>query len=211
VTSRGTRGGGASRRPRRAAVWLTLATLLGAPPPALAQSGGPAPASDPLAGRFGGPFSLVAQDGRRVTDADLRGRYLLITFGYTHCPDVCPTDLAVMAQAIDALGPAGERIQPVFVTVDPGRDTQQVLADYVASFHPRLLGLGGSEAEVAAVARAYKVHRLKVLTSPGQTEDYLVDHSSLTYLMGPDGGFLTLFPTGTTAGRMAAAIRTYLR
>ena len=165
---------------------------------------------DPLAGRFGGPFSLVAQDGRRITERDFAGRFVLITFGYTHCPDVCPTDLVAMAQALDALGEAGGRVQPVFVTVDPARDTPAVLAAYVASFHPRLLGLSGAEAEVAAAAKAWKVHRRKVLTSPGSTEDYLVDHGSLIYLMGPDGGFLTLFPANTPGETMAAAMRKYL-
>lgn len=188
---------------------LLLLALLPRGQAAMAQEAGSA--ADPLARRFGGAFSLVAPDGRRVTDRDLRGRFVLVTFGYTSCPDICPTDLAVMAQALEALGPPAERIQPLFVTVDPARDTPDVLRDYVASFHPRLLGLTGSEAEVAAAARAYKVHRRKVLSSPGQTEGYLVDHSSLTYLMGPDGGFLTLFPTGTTADRMAAALRTYVK
>jgi protein SCO1/2 len=182
--------------------------------PAAAQEGAPAApstgaAADPLAGRFGGSFSLVAQDGRRVTEHDLSGRFALITFGYTHCPDVCPTDLLAMAQALQALGPAGERIQPVFVTVDPARDTPAVLAEYVASFHPRLLGLSGTEAEVAAAAKAWKVHRRKVLPSPG-AQDYLVDHGSLIYLMGPDGRFLTLFPAGTTGETMAKAIRRYV-
>jgi protein SCO1/2 len=185
-----------------AALGLSLSAL--SPSAVLAQA-------DPLAGRFGGAFTLTAPDGRRVSDRDLLGRYVLITFGYTRCPDVCPTDLAVMSQALDALGPAAERIQPVFVTVDPARDTPALMGEYVASFHPRLLGLSGSEADVAAAAKAYKVHRRKVLTTPGQTDDYLVDHSSLTYLMGPEGGFLTLFPTNTPANRMAAALKTYVR
>lgn len=201
---------------RRAALLaLGVALLAGVPARAQSPQAAPAPASDPLAGRFGGAFSLTAPDGRRVTEADLRGRFTLITFGYTHCPDVCPTDLAAMAQAIDALGPRGDRVQPVFVTVDPQRDTPAILAEYATSFHPRLLALGGTEAEVAAAAKAYKVHRRKVLTSPasstsGPTADYLVDHSSLIYLMGPDGGFLTLFPANTPVDRMVAALQTYL-
>jgi protein SCO1/2 len=198
-----------------AAAGFALAALALAATPAPAQDQAPAAApsapkgSDPLAGRFGGPFSLVAQDGRRVTERDLAGRFVLITFGYTHCPDVCPTDLLAMAQALEALGPAGERIQPVFVTVDPARDTPDVLAEYVASFHPRMLGLSGSEAEVAAAAKAWKVHRRKVLPSPG-SQDYLVDHGSLIYLMGPDGTFLTLFPANTPGATMATAIRRYV-
>ncbi|MFO1148991.1 MAG: SCO family protein [Alsobacter sp.] len=179
-----------------------------------AQQQGPAPptpavAADPLAGRFGGPFSLLAQDGRRVTERDVAGRFVLVAFGYTHCPDVCPTDLMAMAKALEALGPAGERILPVFITVDPARDTPAVLAEYVASFHPRMLGLTGTEAEVSAAAKAWKVHRRKVLPAPG-AQDYLVDHGSLIYLMGPDGRFLTLFPAGTSGETMAAAVKRYL-
>lgn len=194
---------------RAGAALALLCGVVLSPVAARAQAPSPA-AADPLAGRFGGAFSLVAPDGRRVSDADLRGRYVLITFGYTHCPDVCPTDLAAMAQAIDQLGARGDIVQPVFVTVDPARDTPAILAEYASSFHPRLLALGGSEAEVAAAARAYKVHRRKVLTAPDQTTDYLVDHSSLIYLMGPDGSFLTLFPANTPVDRMAAALTTYL-
>ena len=183
---------------------LALALLVLAPIGALAQS-------DPLAGRFGGAFALTAPNGQRVRDVDLHGRYALIYFGYTHCPDLCPTDLAVIAQAVDALGPLGEMIQPVFVTVDPARDTPELMGEYVASFHPRLLGLGGSEADVVAAAKAFKVHRRKVLTRPDQTTDYLVDHSSLTYLIGPDGTFLTLFPTHTPADKMASTLKTYVK
>jgi protein SCO1/2 len=201
------------RRPgRRVAALLAVAVAWGAWGFALLAHS-PLPASaqeDPLAGRFGGPFSLVAQDGRRVTERDFAGRFVLVTFGYTHCPDVCPTDLVAMAQALDAVGESGERIQPVFVTVDPARDTPALLKEYVASFHPRLLGLSGSEAEVAAAAKAWKVHRRKVLTAPGSADDYLVDHGSLIYLMGPDGRFLTLFPANTPGETMAAAIRKYL-
>ncbi|MBL8590160.1 MAG: SCO family protein [Methylobacteriaceae bacterium] len=161
-----------------------------------------------MAKRFGGPFALTTHDGRRVTEADFRGRFLLIFFGYTRCPDVCPTGLATMAAALDALGPRAERLQPVFVTLDPARDTPPALADYVASFHPRLIGLTGSESEIAAVARAFRVHRVKY--QPAAGGDYAVDHGSLTYLMGPDGGFLTLIPHGATPGRMADVLRRYL-
>jgi protein SCO1 len=212
---------GAGRSPGRATALLLA--VLGVMIPAAARAEAPvAPLpptdkpgtvgrpGDPLAGRFGGAFALIAPDARPVTDSVLHGRFVLITFGYTHCPDVCPTDLATMGQAIDALGKRGDMVQPVFVTVDPARDTPDVLAAYASSFHPRLLALSGSEAQVAAAARAYKVHRRKVLTSPGQTQDYLVDHSSLMYLMGPDGGFVTLFPANTPVDRMVAALKTYL-
>lgn len=164
---------------------------------------------DPLAGRFGGPFSLIAHDGRRVSDADFRGRFILIYFGYTRCPDVCPIDLLTMGEALKKLGREADGIQPLFITVDPARDTKELLADYVTSFHPRLLGLTGSEAEVADAARAWKVHRVKY-TPANDPGSYGVDHSSLTYLMGPDGKFRTLIPHNTSAERMAEIVRSYL-
>lgn len=164
---------------------------------------------DPLADRFGGPFMLIAHDGKRVTDADFRGRFMLVYFGFTHCPDVCPVDLLVMGQALKQLGKDAARIQPLFITVDPARDTITLLADYVASFDPRILGLTGSEAEIAAAVRAYKVHRVKY-TPANDPDGYSVDHSSLTYLMGPDGKFRTLIPHNTSAERMVEIIRPYL-
>lgn len=188
---------------QRAALATFVWTLVA---PALAAS--PGADGDPLAKRFGGPFALTTHDGRRVTGADFRGWFLLLFFGYTRCPDVCPTGLATMAAALESLGAAADRVQPVFITVDPASDTPQALADYVASFHPRLIGLTGSEGEIAAVTRAFRVHRVKY--QPAAGGDYAVDHGSLTYLMGPDGGFLTLIPHGATPGRMADVLRRYL-
>jgi protein SCO1/2 len=171
--------------------------------PVLAQT------PDPLAGRFGGPFALTASDGRRVTDKDFAGRFMLIYFGYTRCPDVCPLDLLTMAQALKALGAGADKVQALFITVDPARDTPAALADYAGSFDTRILGLTGSEADIAAAVRAYKVHRVKY-TPAGHPDDYGIDHSSLTYLMGPDGVFRTLIPHGTTAERMAEIVAGYL-
>lgn len=185
-----------SGAPSRRAALAALALAFTAP--AMGQS-------DPLAGRFGGPFTLTAHDGKRVSDTDFRGRFLLIAFGFTHCPDICPTGLATMTAALEALGPVADRVQPLFITVDPGRDAPAALAEYVASFHPRLIGLTGSEAEIAAVARAYRVHRVKY--EPAAGGDYAVDHGSLIYLMGPDGGFRTLFPHGTPADKMSQVLR----
>ena len=184
---------------------LAVLPLL-APPPAAAAGSGELPAGL----SFGGPFELVDHRNRVRRDTDFRGRFLLVFFGYTGCPDVCPLDLAVMAKALDLLGEAAGRIQPLFVTVDPARDTPEVLADFVSAFHPRLLGLTGSEAQIRAIAKAYRVHRRKVIVDPEQPEDYLVDHGSLTYLMGPDGGFRTFLPHKTTARRMAEVVRRYL-
>ena len=183
-----------------------LAVLAACSAPALAQ------APDPLAGRFGGPFSLTAHDGRTLADTDFRGRFMLVYFGYTHCPDLCPEDLSVTSAALNLLGDDAARIQPLFITVDPGRDTQAVLAAYVESFHPSLIGLTGSEAEIAAAAKAYRVHRRKVAPNAAAKDQagYLVDHSSLAYLMGPDGAFRTLIPHGADAARLAAILRKYL-
>jgi protein SCO1/2 len=152
----------------------------------------------------GGPFRMVDQTGRTVTDADFHGKYLLIYFGYTFCPDVCPTELQTMAQALERLGPAAERVQPIFVTVDPERDTPRQLADYVAQFDPRLVGLTGTPEQVAAMARAYRVYYAK---AKGDSPDnYLMDHSSFVYFMAPDGTLLDLFARGTNADKMADAI-----
>lgn len=159
---------------------------------------------------FGGPFDLVDHQGQRRSERDFRGRFLLIQFGYTFCPDVCPLGLETITQALDLLDGTASKVQPLFISVDPARDTPDRLAAYVGHFHPALIGLTGSEAEVQAVARAYKVHRRKVVPEAAP-EEYLVDHSSITYLMGPDGAFISLFPYGTAPERMADVLAGYLR
>lgn len=160
---------------------------------------------------FGGPFSLVDHNGVSRTDRDFRGNFLLVYFGYTYCPDICPTGLQTIAEALDSLGPRASRVRPVFVSVDPARDTPAVLKDYVANFHPTMVGLTGTEAQIRAAARAYRIHRSKVITPDMKDDkDYLVTHSSITYLMGPDGSWKTLFPHGTTSAAMAMALRRYL-
>lgn len=174
-----------------------------------AATAAPAQTRDPLADRFGGPFSLTAADGRRLADSDFRGRFMLIYFGYTHCPDVCPVDLFTMSEALKKLGALADRVQPLFITVDPERDTGRILGDFVSSFHPRLIGLTGTNEEVERAVRAYKVHRVKY-TPANDPANYGVDHSSLTYLMGPDGKFRTLVPHDTTVERMADILRPYL-
>jgi protein SCO1 len=159
---------------------------------------------------FGGPFALTDHNGRSVTDKDFAGRHMLVYFGYTYCPDVCPTDLTGMAAALDALGPLADKLQPLFITVDPGRDTASVLKDYAGAFHPALLALTGSRTQVTAAAKAYRVHRRIFRVEGAEEDDYLVDHSSLAYLMGSDGKFVTMFPHGTTPERMAKVLRKYL-
>ncbi|MFT8243171.1 SCO family protein [Roseomonas sp. BN140053] len=157
---------------------------------------------------LGGPFTLVDQTGKTVTDADYRGKVVVIFFGYSFCPDVCPTELSVVASAMDLLGADADRVQPLFVSVDPERDTPAKLADYVALFHPRIAGLTGTPEQVAAAARAFRVYYAK--TTPPGAGEYLMDHSAFTYLLGPDGKLRTLFRPGVTPEQLAEAVRSNL-
>ena len=158
----------------------------------------------------GGPFSLIDNTGKRVTDKDYLGHYMLVFFGYTYCPDVCPTELQVMSAALDQLGPEASRIQPVFVSIDPARDTPEVLKAYVANFGPRLMGLTGTPEEIAAIAKAYRVYYAKAGNGASAT-DYLMDHSSIIYLMGPDGRFVKHMPYTTDAAKLAMDLKETLR
>ena len=171
------------------------------------------PASAPVASsgqsRIGGPFTLVNQDGETVSDEDFRGRFMLVYFGFTFCPDVCPTELSIMSAAIEALGDKGESVQPVFITIDPERDTPDVLARYVKLFHPRLVGLTGTPEQIADVATAYHVFYRKAEDS-SSSADYSMDHSSIVFLMGPDGEYLKLFSPGTGPDKMADEIKSYI-
>src|SRR5262245_51627757 len=137
---------------------------------------------------IGGPFTLTDQHGRRRTDADFRGRLMLVYFGFTYCPDICPTDLQAMSLAIDRLGAAGEAVQPLFITVDPERDTPEHLADYVTMFHPRLIALTGDAAAIREAARAFRVYYAKAPTADGG--DYTVDHSGFIYLLDGAGKYV---------------------
>ena len=155
---------------------------------------------------IGGPFTLVDQQGRTVTQDTLKGKWSLIYFGYTYCPDVCPTSLSVMTQALDALDPAvAAKVAPVFVSVDPERDTVEQLALYHQSFHPSFLMLTGTTEQVRAAAKAYRVYFRKA-ESDSATE-YLMDHSSITYLMNPDGEYVTHFAHDATPEGMADTLR----
>jgi cytochrome oxidase Cu insertion factor (SCO1/SenC/PrrC family) len=159
-------------------------------------------------GPIGGPFRLIDHTGAVRTDADYRGKLALIYFGYTHCPDVCPTDLQAMASVLDLLGDAGRAVQPLFITVDPERDTPGHLASYVPLFHPRLVGLTGEASAIRQVARAYKVYYAKVILS--DASDYVMDHSAFIYLVDGEGRYLGFFPPGTSPERMATVIHPYL-
>ena len=154
---------------------------------------------------IGGPFELVDQSGRTVTYATLKGKWSLIYFGYTYCPDVCPTTLSIITQALDQLGPLAAKVTPVFVTVDPERDTVAQLKAYQEHFHPSFVMLTGSPERVREAARAYRVYHRKVESE--SATDYLMDHSSITFLMGPDGGYVTHFGHDATAETMAATLR----
>ena len=159
---------------------------------------------------IGGPFTLVDQTGKTVNNSDLKGRLLLIFFGYTFCPDACPTALTTITDALDLLGARADDITPVFITVDPGRDTPEQLAMYVAHFHPRLVGLTGTPEQITKVAKAYRVYYAKAGEDGADADDYLMDHTSITYLMDRDGTFRLHFSHGTDAETMAERIRGHL-
>ncbi|WP_421990544.1 SCO family protein [Roseococcus sp.] len=158
---------------------------------------------------LGGAFELVDQTGKAVTERDYAGRWLLVYFGFTYCPDICPTELGTMAAAIDLLGPEGEAVTPLLITIDPARDTPAALADYVPRFHPRLQGLTGTPEQIAAVARRYRVYYARA-QRPDMT-DYLMDHSSFIYLVGPDGRVRSLFRPEMTPEQIAAAVGGQMR
>ena len=155
----------------------------------------------------GGPFALTDQAGRPRTEADFRGSLLLVTFGYTACPDVCPTDLMEIGRALTLLGADGNVVQPIFITLDPEHDTAALLAEYVPNFHPRLVGLTGSEAAIRRAADAYKVYYQTTLRPDGGRA---VEHSAFTYLMDRSGAYLGFFPPGTSAERMLTILRPHL-
>jgi protein SCO1 len=153
----------------------------------------------------GGPFTLENSSGKTVTERDFRGKYMLVYFGYTYCPDVCPTTLNAVAAALDKLGPRAKELDPIFITVDPQRDTPDVMKQYTAAFSPALIGLTGTPDEIANVAKEYRVYYAKHQTGPGPN-DYSMDHSSIIYLMGPDGRFIAPIRADASGDEMAAAI-----
>jgi cytochrome oxidase Cu insertion factor (SCO1/SenC/PrrC family) len=159
-------------------------------------------------GTVGGPFSLTDQTGRRRNDTEFRGKLLIIYFGYTYCPDVCPTELQQIGLAVEHLGDVGSAVQPLFITIDPARDTPEVLAQYVPSFHPRLLGLTGTSDEIAAVAQEFKVVYTKYQPSDGGP--YLIDHTGFVYIVDRSGKYRGFFPPGTPEDRMREMIKTIL-
>ncbi len=164
------------------------------------------PASASL--QLGGPFTLTdANTGKIVTDQSFRGKTMLIYFGYTYCPDACPTALNNISQAMAKLGPAAADIVPLFISIDPGRDTPQVMANYVKAFDPRIQGLVGDPATTATVAKEFGVY-YKRHDEPGGA--YLMDHSSLIYMLDPEGKFIKFLPASDSGDKLAGAIRPLL-
>ena len=159
---------------------------------------------------IGGPFSLVNDDGERVTEAVLGNTWSLVYFGYTFCPDVCPTELQDMAQVMDELGEDAAKVTPIFITVDPARDDVSQMHTYVEAFHPRMIGLTGTEAETAAAAKAYRVYYAKAPTEKPDDAYYLMDHSNFIYFMGPDGQNVDIFNGQMPIEEMVGRIRTAL-
>ena len=204
---------GRRRSPRlRVCTGLALACMLvDALAPARAEDGGEPSAAALIGallenrGPIGAPFDLLDHSGRRRTDADFRGKIVLIYFGYTRCPDVCPTELQSLSMAVDMLGAEGSSVQPIFITIDPERDTAPHLADYVTSFHPRLVALTGPYSAIRQVALAYKVYFAK--SGAVQSSDYAVDHSGFIYLVGKDGRYRRFLPPRTPPEQIAAAVR----
>jgi protein SCO1/2 len=152
----------------------------------------------------GGPFTLIDHTGKRRTDEDFRGKVMLIYFGFTYCPDICPTDLQNIGLALDQLGPAADKVQPLFITVDPERDTAEHLKEYLSLFHPRIIGLTGDAVAVGVAAEAFKVYHVKV---SGKGDDYTIDHTAFVYLIGTDGNYLGFLPPGTSPERIAETLR----
>jgi len=153
----------------------------------------------------GGAFTLTDSSGKAVTDQDFRGKYALVFFGFTSCPDICPAGLQLMAGALAKLGAKAERITPIFISIDPERDTPEKLGAYVKNFDPRLVGLTGTPEQIAAVAKAYKVYYAKV-PSKERPDDYTMDHTSIIYVMDPKGEFVTHFTPSTSVDEMAAKL-----
>jgi protein SCO1/2 len=156
---------------------------------------------------IGGPFKLTDQNGKEVTDQNLKGRPFLVFFGFTHCPDVCPTTLFEVSEIMRALGPDADRVGALFMTVDPERDTPSIMKDYLSSFDPHLTGLTGDPAAVAAAGKAYRVYYKKVPLDQG---GYTMDHTAIVYLMDKDGRFVSPFSLKRSADAAAADLRKYL-
>ena len=196
-------------RAGRRLLWMalpTLTALLLLAGVLLRLFGGPV---DGATSGIGGPFRLVSGDGSLVTEQDFHGKYLLVYFGYTHCPDVCPTTLNDIAHALTLLGPRAAHLQTLFITVDPKRDIPPLIEKYVAQFSPSIIGLTGSVAAIDAVEKQYRVDR-DMVTSSDKEHSYTIDHTAVLYLMGPDGHFITALRASEGGAEMAATLAKFL-
>jgi len=162
------------------------------------------------AGQIGGPFTLVSEDGETVTDKEVIDQPTLIYFGYTFCPDICPLDAARNAEAVDILESRGKIVKPVFISIDPTRDTPEVMKEYTDYLHPRMLGLTGSPEQVKAASKAYRTFYQAQKPTEGEEEFYLVDHSTMSYLTLPEHGFVEFFRRDSTAEQMAERIQCFV-
>lgn len=191
----------------RARALLVVAPLFGFGLGAAAEQPSAAQMMDDLMygrGSVGGPFTLTDQTGKQRSDTEFRGKLMIVYFGYTFCPDVCPADLMSITQALEALGPTAESVQPVFITIDPERDAK-VLAEYLAAFHPSFVGLTGSPEQIRKVANSYKVFYVKM---PGERSgEYSIDHTGAIYLMGRGGEYLGFMPPQTSPDRLTEVLR----
>lgn len=204
------------RRAGSARLWLVLgvAVLIAAALGWMRFATPPAPQGNLAGAALGGPFALMDQDGRTVRDTDFAGRWRLVYFGYAFCPDICPTDLAFMGRglgAFEAAQPAqGAKVAPIFITIDPARDTPAAIKPFVAAFHPRLVGLTGTPGQIEAVAKSFGVYAKKVET--GDPENYLMDHSAMVYLFDPAGKPVAFLPhQGLSAEAVTNLLATHVR
>lgn len=186
--------------------WLLAAAL------ALAACSGPVEKAPLQGARIGGPFALVDQNGRTVRDSDFAGRYRVIYFGYTFCPDICPVDLQTIGRALSRfeqqVPQRARRVQPIFITVDPARDTPAVLKEYVVNFHPRLIGLTGTKQQIDQVLGAFGI---AASIPEGATKDYLVDHARLTILFGPEGQPIAFMPADEGVDAVTEALDRWVK
>jgi cytochrome oxidase Cu insertion factor (SCO1/SenC/PrrC family) len=194
----------------RACALFVVASVFCSGPTAAADQPSAAQMMDDLMygrGSVGGPFTLTDHTGKQRSDTEFRGKLMIVYFGYTYCPDVCPTDLMAIKQALDALGPTADGVQPVFITIDPERDTK-VLAEYVSAFHHSLVGFTGSLDEIRKVANAYKAFYVKVQDE--RSGEYSMDHAGVIYLMGRHGEYLGFMPPQTNPDRLTEVLRKHL-
>lgn len=205
-----------ARRAGSARLWLVLGTavLIAAALGWMRFATPPAPQGNLAGAALGGPFALIGQDGRTVRDTDFAGRWRLVYFGYAFCPDICPTDLAFMGRGLNAFEAAqpalGPKVAPIFITIDPARDTPAAIKPFVAAFHPRLVGLTGTPGQIEAVAKSFGVYAKKVET--GDPENYLMDHSAMVYLFDPAGKPVAFLPhQGLTAEAVTNLLATHVR